>query len=57
MKNTMTNTLKALVAQVNNATFTASSNSVPTFQDTVRIADIRDAAQDAKDTLRHRFSS
>lgn len=57
MENTMTNTLKALVSQVSNTAFRASATSAPANQGAVRIADVRDAAQDAKDTLRHRFSS
>ena len=57
MQNTMTTTLKALVSQVSNASRQAIASTAPAGQDMVRIADVRRAAEDAKDTLRHRFSS
>ena len=53
----MTNTLKALVSQVSNASRQVTASTAPASPDMVRIADVRHAAEEAKDTLRHRFSS
>jgi hypothetical protein len=57
MENAMVNSLKALVSQVNNASLHSTPSTVPQAQSTVRIADVRRAAEDAKDTLRHRYGA
>ncbi len=57
MENTMTSALKALVAQVGGNAKNAQPSTTKKNSNTVRVADIRRDADEAKDTLRHSLRS